>query len=52
MRAQTNWKLAGQWLAAALMPDHEAGRMEEEDYFPWDCDEQWPLDEELGGEDD
>lgn len=34
-----------------MMPDYQASLEAEEDYIPWDCDEQWALDEELGGDD-
>lgn len=36
-----------------MMPDYQASLEAEEDYIPWDFDEQYPLDLDLGeGEDD
>jgi len=33
-----------------MMPDYQASLEAEEDYIPWDADEPYDLDEELGGE--
>lgn len=33
-----------------MMPEDERYFPDDEDGAPWDCDGQWPLDEELGSE--